>query len=86
MAGFRIDINDGRNAPVAPLEPPGGASLPPTAAAPQANSEVATAQTIGDVVTGGTQDWVESTYDAASRTVTLTLDTGRLRRRIFLGA
>jgi hypothetical protein len=69
MAGFRIDINDGRNKPVEPLQPPGGTALPPTTAPAQGSNEASTAQTIGDVVDGGTHDGVSTSYDAGTRTI-----------------
>jgi hypothetical protein len=72
MAGFRIDINDARNAPVAPLEPPGGGSVPATAA-PQVNDETNTARTIGEVVTRGPHEGIDATYDATTRAVRLRL-------------
>jgi hypothetical protein len=72
MAGFRIDINDARNAPVKPLEPPGGGAVPVTGTA-QVNDETNTARTIGDVVTAGPHEGIEATYDAAARAVRLRL-------------
>jgi hypothetical protein len=52
MAGYRIDINDGRNAPVKPLEPPGGGAIPATAV-PQANNEASLEAAIAEGVSDG---------------------------------
>jgi hypothetical protein len=70
MAGFRINIDDGRNAPVKPLEPPGGGAVPNVSVA-QTSSEASTAQDIADAFTDVAHDGITVEYDPASRKLRL---------------
>lgn len=67
---FRFDPASGGTAPIVPLQPASGVSAPTVTS--QSTSEQNTADVIGDVMTGGTQDGVSLAYDSVDRTVDVT--------------
>lgn len=69
--GYSIDIGAGSNAPVPPLQP-APANVAAGRASGQVTSEQSSADTVGGVVAGGTQDGITVVYDPIDKTVDFT--------------
>lgn len=69
--GYSIDIGAGSNAPVPPLQP-ASANVATGRASGQVTSEQSSADTVGGVVAGGTQDGITVVYDPIDKTVDFT--------------